>query len=476
MDDNNDILNDENGEIIPPLQVRPDIHSKPSSERKIVGSMSMNRAILRISLPTIAGWYLQMAFNIIDAFWVGKLGAAALAAVGASNFALWSIYTLGDIFAVGSSAIIARRIGEERFQRATEIAGRIIPAVAIGAVIVGVLGLLSVDKLYEYINASPDATKYGIDYMSIILMGTPLLFLSMWGESIFHANGDAKTPMKIFAAALALNAIITPAFIFGWGPFPRMEVAGAAIGTVFSQTIAVIIGAKVMRNRGLIPRGIKNYIPSLKLTTKVMRIGAPTSVTGFLFCIIYIFIARVAAQFGDAPLAALAVGHRLEELAWVPCTGLYMAAVAVVGQYLGSNDKKSAFKAGWRCLQFGLLITGILGVTYFFFGKYLVLPFSKDADVLLLGAEYLRINAPALLFMAAGIILTGAYSGAGATLTPMLITVPIIALRIPLSIYFAENLGWEATGIWYALALSSVIRGVVMIFAYSRGKWLKMKV
>jgi len=377
---------------------------------------------------------------------------------------------------VGSSAIIARRIGEERFQRATEIAGKIIPAVAIGAAVVGALGLLTVETLYKYINASPDATKYGIDYMSIILMGTPLLFLSMWGESIFHANGDAKTPMKIFAAALALNAVITPAFIFGWGPFPRMEVAGAAIGTVFSQTIAVIIGAKVMMDRGLIPKGISNYLPSLKLTARVMRIGAPTSVTGFLFCIIYIFIARIAAQFGDEPLAALAIGHRLEELAWVPCAGLYMAAVAVVGQYLGSGDKDNAFKAGWRCLQFGLLITGILGAIYFFLGRYLVLPFSQDSTVLQLGVEYLRIDAPALLFMAAGIILTGAFSGAGATLTPMLITVPIIALRIPLSVYFAENLGWEVTGIWYALALSSVIRGAAMTFAYSRGKWVKMKV
>jgi len=458
---------------LPPPQVPPDIHARPASARKIVGVLSMNRAILRISLPTMAGWYLQIAFNLVDAFWVGKLGPAALAAVGASNFALWSIYTLCDIFSVGSSAIVARRIGEERYQRATEIAGQIVPSVLIGSIIVGILGLLTVERLYVYIGASAEATRYGIDYLTVILLGTPLLFLSMWGESIFHANGDAKTPMKIFAAALALNAVITPAFVFGWGPFPRMEVAGAAVGTVFSQAVAVVIGARVMVRKGLIPNELRKYLPSLKITAKVMRIGVPSSLTGFLFCVIYIFIARIAAGFGDEPLAALAVGHRLEELAWVPCAGLYMAAAAVVGQYLGMKDRKSAYRAGWRSVQFGLIIVGLVGILYFFFGKYMVLPFSSDVKVLALGAEYLRINAPALLFMATGIILTGAFSGAGATIIPMLITVPIIALRIPLSIYFAKNLGYAETGIWYALALSTVIRGIIMAAAYSRKNWLK---
>ena len=457
-----------------PPGVRPDIHSKPSgAERKIVGKVSMNRAILRISLPTMAGWYLQIAFNIVDAFWVGKLGPAALAAVGASNFALWAVYTLADIFSVGSAAIISRRIGEERFEEATRIAGRIIPTLIVGSALIGVMGLLTVDKLYEYINASPEATRFGIDYMTIILMGTPLLFFTMWFESIFHANSDAKTPMKIFAAALVLNTVLSPALIFGWGFFPRMEVAGAAIGTVFSQVIASIVGIIIMRRRGLIPKELKGYRPSFKLSKKVVKIGGPSSITGFLFCIIYIYIARVAAQFGDEPLAALAIGHRMEEMAWVPCAGLYMAAVSVVGQYLGSKDKLGAMKSGWRSWHFGLAFTGFFGLVFFFGGKWLVLPFSSDAKVLALGADYLRINAPALIFMASGIILSGAMAGAGATIMPMLITVPIIALRIPMSVYFAENLGYGATGIWWALALSSIVRGMLMIAAYSRGKWLK---
>ena len=460
-----------------PPQVRPDIHSKPSgSERKIVGKVSMNRAILRISLPTMAGWYLQIAFNIVDAFWVGKLGPSALAAVGASNFALWSIYTLADIFSVGSAAIVSRRIGEERFGEATRVAGRIIPSLLIGSAIVGILGLLGVDSLYNYIHASPEATRYGLDYMNIILLGVPLIFYTIWFESIFHANSDAKTPMKIFAAALVLNTVLSPALIFGWGPFPRMEVAGAAVGTVFSQAIATVVGTIVMIRRGLLPNLLSGYKPSLKLTVKVMKIGGPTSITGFLFCIIYIFIARIAAQFGDEPLAALAIGHRLEELAWVPCAGLYMAAVSVVGQYLGSKDRLGALKAGWRSWHFGLMITGFFAVIFIFAGKWLVLPFSSDAKVMALAYEYLRINAIPLLFMATGIILSGAMAGAGATIIPMLITVPIISLRIPLSIYFAENLGFEATGIWYALALSGVVRGIFMILAYSRGNWLKKAV
>ena len=445
-------------------------------KRKVVGEVSLNRSILRLALPTMAGWYIQIAFSIVDAIWVGKLGPSALAAVGASNFAMWSIFTLGDIFAVGSASIIARRIGEDNYAEATRIAGRIAPSVIIGGLIVVMLGLPTVDKLYNFIGASPEATRYGSDYMNIIMIGVVFIFLTMWEESVFHTNGDAKTPMKIFALALTLNAVITPVLIFGVGPFPRMEVAGAAVGTVFSQFIAAVAGGIILIRRGLLPNKLRGYRFSKDYSVKVMRIGVPSSVSGFIFCLIYIVIAKFTARFGDEPLAALAVGHRLEEMAWVVCAGFYTAAVTVVGQYLGMKERAKAVKSGWRCMQWGLLFTGVFALLYFFAGKWLVLPFNNDPKVLELGAEYLRINAPQLLFMATGIILSGAFTGAGETVIPMLITVPILLLRIPGSLLFAEHWGLGAVGIWYALALTGIIRGVLMMIAYKTGRWTRKEV
>ncbi len=462
---------------LPGASAPPDISHTPADDsRKIVGETSLNRSILRLALPTMAGWYLQMMFNIIDAFWVGKLGPAALAAVGASTFALWTVYTSAEIFSTGSSAIIARRVGENNFAAATEFTGRMLLVVAAGAAIVGALGLLTVETLYDFINLSPQATRYGVDYLTIILCGAVFIFMAVWGEAVFHANGDAKTPMKILASALALNAIITPALIFGWGPFPRLEVAGAAAGTVFSQFIAVAVGLAVMARRGLLPKSLRKYLPSKTYALQAVKIGAPTSFTGFVFCLVFIYISRLASEFGDEPLAALAVGHRLEEFAWVINSGLYIAVVTVVGQFLGMKDSKSAVKAGWRSLWFGTAATAAVAVVFFFAGRYLIMPFSDDPKVLELGAKYLRINAPALVFMAPGIILTGALAGAGYTLVPMLVTVPIIALRIPFALLFAEDLGMEATGIYYALALAYVLRGTAMLILYTRVKWWRKKV
>lgn len=455
----------------------PDIsHTPADRSRKIVGGISLNRAILRLALPTMAGWYIQMMFNIIDAFWVGKLGPAALAAVGASAFAMWMVYTLAEIFSTGSSAVIARRVGEENYAAATEFAGRIFTTVVAGALIAGIFGLLTVKELYGFIGASPQATEYGIDYLTIILYGVVFVFLAVWGEAVFHANGDAKTPMKIFASALALNAGITPALIFGWGPFPRMEVAGAAVGTVFSQFIAVTVGLIVMMRRGILPRKARGFIPSKAYTIQVVRIGAPMSFMGFVFCLVFIVISRIISQFGDEPLAAMAVGHRLEEFAWVINSGLYMATAAVVGQYLGMKDTRMAVKAAWRSLLFGLALTSIVATAFFFAGRYLMMPFTADPEVLELGTKYLRINAPALIFMSPGIILTGAFAGAGATIFPMLVTVPIIALRIPLAYLFSGRLGMGAVGIYYALALAYILRGVAMLGLFVKVKWWRKKV
>ena len=468
---------DSDKKLLKPAGVTPDFARKsPGVNRKIVGGTSLNRSILRIALPAMGGYYIQMGFNMVDMFWVGKLGPAALAAVGASTFALWSIFTLAEVFVTGSSSIIARRVGEDNFSAATDFAGRIMPSVIVGGIIVGISGLFLVKKLFSFISASEEASRYGVEYTGIILFGAVLIFLAMWSEAVFHANGDAKTPMKILIASLALNAVVTPILIFGIGPFPRLEVAGAAVGTVSCQATGVTISLITLIKRGLLPNKLKKFRPSLSHTIQTAKIGAPMSFTGFTFCMVFVVIARITAGFGDEPLAALSVAHRMEEFAWVVNMGMYIAAVTVVGQYLGMKDIKSAIRAGWRCMWLGVAFSSVFALMYLSAGKYLLIPFTDDLAVRAYGAEYLRINALAILFISPGVALAGAFSGSGATIISMLITVPIIALRIPLAALLAYTAGLGVTGIWIALASAYIMRGSAMIIAYTKVKWWKKQV
>lgn len=445
-------------------------------KRKIVSGVSLNRAILKLTIPAVGGWYLEFLHNIIDTFWVGKLGPSALAAIGVSTFLLWSIFTLTDIFAAGTSATVARRIGEEKFREATEFAGSVVPAVFAGGILVSIFGLASIDRLLNFVNPSPEAIEYGRAYLRIVFSGAVFVFFTIWCESLFQTNGDAKTPMKILLFSTVLNAALTPALMFGWGFFPRMGVAGAAVGTVVSLIIGSTASFYLLIKKGFLPRNWAGYRPSWKNSWRVIKIGAPNALTGFTFCLVLVFVSQAAAKYGDEPLAAMTVGIRLEELVWVVCQGLYVSAVTVVGQYLGSNEPLNAVKAGWRCMQFAWIWNGLFAAVYFFAGRWLVFPFNSDPIVLHYGALYLKFSAFGLIFAASAVTLTGAMVGAGATLTPMLVTLPSILLRIPAIRFFANFLGWGAPGIFFTMALTQILRGNAMIWVYSRKKWLKAKV
>ena len=454
-------------------------HTRPVSgdfKRKIVGTVSLNRAILKLSLPAMGGWYLEFFYNIIDTFWVGKLGPSALAAVGVSTFILWSVFTLTDVLTAGTSAVVARRLGEEKFATATNFAGSVIGSVFIAGAIVSILGLINIDPLFAFVDPSPEAVAYGKSYLTIVLSGAVFVFISVWCQSLFQTNGDAKTPMKIFAVSLSVNAIMTPLLVFGVAFFPRMEVAGAAFGTFFSMLINSVVSLTILVKRGLLPRTLKHYRPSWKNTLQVMKIGTPSSLTGFTFCIVLIGISQIAARYGDEVLAAMTVGVRLEDFAWVACMGLYVSAITLVGQYLGAGDKKNAVRAGWRSMWIGFTISLMFAFIYFFAGKWLIYPFNSDPLVLEYGHLFLKIDSFGLAFTAMSVILSGAMVGAGAALIPMLVTLPLLILRIPLAIFLSGNMDLGVKGIFLAMAGTMIIRGIVMSFVYSRKGWAKTKV
>ncbi|MBC8277782.1 MAG: MATE family efflux transporter [FCB group bacterium] len=454
-------------------------HTRPVSrdlKRKIVGTVSLNRAILKLSLPAMGGWYLEFFYNIIDTFWVGKLGPSALAAVGVSTFILWSVFTLTDILTAGTSAIVARRIGEEKFETATNFAGSVIGSVFIAGAVVSILGLLNIDNLFAFVDPSPEAVEYGKSYLTIVLSGAIFVFISVWCQSLFQTNGDAKTPMKIFAVSLGINAILTPMLVFGIAFFPRMEVAGAAFGTFFSMLINSVVSLIILVRRGLLPRTLARYRPSLKNTLQVMKIGTPSSLTGFTFCIVLVGISQIAAKYGDEVLAAITVGVRLEDFAWVACMGLYVSAITLVGQYLGAGDQKNAVRAGWRSMWIGFAICAVFAVIYFFAGKWLIYPFNNDPLVLEYGQLFLKIDSISLAFTAMGVILSGAMVGAGAALIPMMVALPLLIVRIPLAIFLSENMDMGVKGIFLAMAGTMIVRGLMMSFVYSRKGWLKTKV
>ncbi|NNE09642.1 MAG: MATE family efflux transporter, partial [Gemmatimonadetes bacterium] len=324
---------------------------------------SIAGALFRLGWPVTLSFFLYTSFVIIDSIWIGRLGSDALAASGPSQFASWSIYAIGEIIAIGATAIIARRIGagEMRDAGLTLIQGCWMVVIA-GLLLAGG-GALFARTLYANLGTSEIVNALGVRYLSILCYGAIFQFAGIFLESVLRSAGNTRTPMFITAGGLALNAILDPVLMFGWWGAPALGIAGAAIATVGSQALIVVVYLFYFRaGRATVP-----VLPRTEwkfdsyITRRIIQIGLPASSITFLFTIVYLFLTRFLAEFGTAPVAILGVGNRLEAITYLFGHGLSIATSTMVGQNLGAGKPDRAEKTAWYASAiasgFGLGVT-----------------------------------------------------------------------------------------------------------------------
>jgi putative MATE family efflux protein len=437
---------------------------------EIVGG-DLRAAILKFALPAVAATLLMTLFASVDAFWVGKkLGPDALAAVSTSIFYIWMAVALAEMVGVGLTAVAARRHGEGRREEARKISGdAIIFAFGLGLV-VAVLGLLALPWLFELLGTSPEVSALGRRYLGTYLFGLPLIYGFFAVDATFRASGDTRTPLLLLVTSVAVTLVIDPLMILGLAGFPRLGIAGAAIATIGARGIVFVLGCAIAARRDLLRIGRigRDSIVS------VCRIGLPTAVTGIVFSIIYVFIARIATPFGTPALAALGIGHRVESWLFMVGVGFGAATAAIVGQNLGAGRPDRAARAGWIAAGY----CSILGVVSF--GSQILAPqwlagiFSTDPDVIREASGYLRIAAISQLAVSLEMVLEGALGGAGDTVPPMLASTTLSVLRIPLAAFAAAR--WGSSGIWWVISLTACGRAAALVLLWRSGRWRRKSV
>ena len=405
-------------------------------------------------------------FASVDAFWVGtRLGSDGLAAVSTSLFWIWMMVALAEMIGVGLTAVAARRHGEGRPAIAACVAGdALLFTLAIG-VIVAICGLVSLHALFALMETPGAVTAFGVRYLGTYLVGIPLIYGFFAIDATFRASGDTRTPFVLLAVSVAVTLVLDPALMLGWGPFPRLGIAGAAIATVGTRGAAFAMGWLLALRRKL----IHMRRPDLASIVAVCRVGLPTAVTGVVFSIIYIAVTRTATRFGTPALAALGIGHRVESWLFMIGVGFGAATAAIVGQNLGAGEVKRAERAGWLSVGF----CSVLGLTAcladLFFAPSLARLFTNDPAVVAEAARYLRIAAISQLGICAEIVLEGALGGAGETLPPMIASSAFTAARIPIVPIAAAR--WGSAGIWWTISLTAIGRAASMTTLWRWGRW-----
>lgn len=432
--------------------------------------MSPWRAVWAVGWPMIALGWLKSVYFLTDSYWVGRLGDAELAALGGAAFAWWMIYILCDLAAVGTHALSARHEGAGNPER-------IRPVLTQGLWVAGAVSVLlivmafPVRTLYfDLLDFGQDTAEFiaGSEYLGASLLGAAGLAGHAAVGAVFRGIGDTRTALWIAAVTLVANAALDPLLIWGLGPVPALGIAGAAWATAAANLAGVAVGLALLARRGLLPtlQGPRSAMMGL-----IVRIGGPVTISGLGFSLVYVLLGRFINDFGTEHMAALGVGHRLESVAYLFSVGLMVGAATMVGQHLGAGSPREAARSAHVAAVMCVVGMVPIAVALWVFAEPLLLLFTDDVATARAGVHYLRIQTLVLVFMGLEIVYEGGFSGAGDTMPTLVITGTLTAARIPLAWLFAYALGWGIGGVWWAIAVSTVLKGIVLPAWFSRGRW-----
>jgi len=439
---------------------------------------SLNRAILLLAVPMVLEMVLESLFGVVDVFWVGRLGANAVATVGLTESMLSLVFSVAMGLSLSTTAMVARRIGEKDPEGAA-VAG--VQAIALGLFVslaIGVPCFLFAPDLLRLMGASPEIIATGSGYTRICLGGCFAVLLLFLNNAIFRGAGDAAIAMRLLWVSNIINLVLDPCLIFGWGPFPRLGVTGAALATLTGRSIGVFYQFyRLMRGTERF-RILKSQI---RLQFGVLGRLIRVSFTGILqFAIAHtswIGLVRIVSIFGSAALAGYTIAIRVVVFAILPSWGMSNAAATLVGQNLGAGHPERAEKAVWRTGLYNVIFLGSLGVVFIFFAEPIVRLFTHDPAVVPLGAACLRIVSYGNLGYAYFMVMMQAFNGAGDTITPTIVNFfGFWLFEIPLAYGLAIMLHMRSNGVFFSIAIAESSMAAASAILFKQGRWKKQKI
>ncbi|MBN1622484.1 MAG: MATE family efflux transporter [Endomicrobiales bacterium] len=449
--------------------------SRHQQSEKIVSLLtqgSILKSILSIAIPMIISNLFGIALELTDAFFVGKLGSDALAAVSLGSVVIFFLATFGVGLGFGIVALISRSFGERNFDEADRV---VIQSFYLGIIIslaIGIIGFLASPKILELLGAEGNVLATGMSYLKILFAGIITMFFMFLSNAVFQGIGDTTTPMKIWGFSVILNIILDPIMIFGMLGFPRLGVSGAALATVISRTIGSILMVYMLLHGKKLIHISKKHLPvNLEIIKKIFNIGLPGSIQMLLRSFSMIVLIKITALFGTVVVAAYGVGGRLFHVFLFPGFGLGGATATLSGQNLGAKNPKRAVNIAMisTIIYLGFLL--ISGTIVFIFAKEIAALFNPEPEFINIASIFFRYLAVGSLFLSTSIILSRALQGAGNTVKPMIVTaLTLYILQIPLALILSNHMGMKEIGIWMAGLAGTAIHGIIMLFVFFTSK------
>jgi putative MATE family efflux protein len=442
--------------------------------RHVILKAGIGRALLALSIPITLGNLLQTGYQLTDAFWVGRLGASAVAAVAISTPVTFLVIALGSGLAMAGSVLIALYAGAGRQDKVDHVAGQTMMMVLLTSLVLGVAGYLLVPGILALLRVPQEVRIGALSFMRVSFVGVVFVFIYLMFQALMRGVGQTRLPLFIVFAAVLLNFALDPLFVYGWGPLPGTGVVGAAEATVVTQGLAAALGIGIfIRGRHGIHLKWEDLHPDLSYLRKAFMLGLPASIDLSTRTLGLVTMTYLVAGFGTLPTAVYGVGLTIMQVVTIPAAGLSMALSTLVGQNLGADQSERAEKIARLGIFYGFAALSMLGIAAFAEAPTLVAFFvPSDRDLTVAAAGFLRIMA--LTWGGTGIQLciVGVFRASGHMICAMLIAIlSQWVVQFPLAYVLSTNSYLHVDGIWWSFPVSNVITAALTLTWFVKGKW-----
>ena len=434
---------------------------------------SIARATFLLAVPMIIEMAMESIFAIVDIFFVAGVGTEAVATVGLTEAVITLLYAIAMGLAMGTTALVARRIGEKNREAAAIAATQALWLAAFISIAVGVNGILFGEEILRLMGAEPAVIETGKAYTTIMFGSSFTIFFLFLINAIFRGAGDASLAMRTLVLANGINIVLDPCLIYGVGPFPELGVTGAAVATNIGRGCGVAYGLYYLffgENRIQLGRAYAVFRASVLWS--ILRISFGGVAQMLIATASWVFLMRIVSEFGGSAVAGYTIAVRIMLFIILPAFGLSNAAATLVGQNLGARLPERAEATVWKVMEYVsyyMLATAALALLL---DEQLISLFSTEPEVVTYGIACLQIFSYGLIFFGISATSVQAFNGAGDTMIPTWINFfSFWIVQVPLAYTLALTLNMGPEGVFWAVFVSDVLAGILGVLIFRRGRW-----
>jgi putative MATE family efflux protein len=426
-----------------------------------LGYAPLGRLLLRLSLPSIAATVTFSLYNIVDTFWVSKLGHGAIAALTIVFPYQIFVIALGVGTGIGVAALVSRRFGENNPEATNHVAGQTFFLSAFWGLIFMTIAVFFSETILTAFGATPDIMEYGTQYLVITAYGAPLVTFALVASNLIRGSGDAVKPMIMLVAASIINIILDPLMILGLGPFPEMGVRGAALATVIAQSFGAALGLYYLLARKTAFRiKVSHLSPNMSILGHIYRVGAPSAILEITESLSFILFNIVVSSFGSIAIAAVGIVLRISDLAFMPIIGLANGLLPIVGFNFGAGYFKRLWKAVKLASVSVMLLLGFITIVIEILTPQVVAIFSENPELLAVTVPAMRIMLSTMLLIGPSVMFITAFQGLSKGVMAMILSmVRQFIFFVPLLYLLHYLLGLN--GVWLSLPASDTLSFIV---------------